>query len=96
LDNATSVRKRAILLHLLGVEGNRIFNMLDGTLDTYDAVITALTGYFGLIVVDPPVMPQGLRTALLGAKHADAVRCCEVTEHPLSAAGVKTKMSVLG
>ncbi|KAJ8000160.1 hypothetical protein DPEC_G00201960 [Dallia pectoralis] len=25
-------------------------------------------------IVDPPVMPQGHRTALLGAKHADAVR----------------------
>ncbi|KAJ7993939.1 hypothetical protein DPEC_G00259880 [Dallia pectoralis] len=38
LDNATSARKRAILLHLLGAEGNRIFNTLDGTLDTYNAV----------------------------------------------------------
>ncbi|KAJ8015112.1 hypothetical protein DPEC_G00022770 [Dallia pectoralis] len=46
LDNATSARKRAILRHLLGAEGNRIFNTLDGTLDTYNAVITALTGHF--------------------------------------------------
>ncbi|KAJ7991327.1 hypothetical protein DPEC_G00296170 [Dallia pectoralis] len=46
LDNATSARKRAILLHLLGAEGNRIFNTLNGTLDTYNAVITALTGHF--------------------------------------------------
>ena len=34
LDSATSERKRAILLHLLGAEGNRIFNTLSGTLDT--------------------------------------------------------------
>jgi len=25
-------------------------------------------------IVAPPIMPQGLRTALLGAKHADTVR----------------------
>ena len=46
LDGAASARKRAILLHLLGAEGNRIFNTLDGTLDTYNAVIEALTGHF--------------------------------------------------
>lgn len=46
LDTASSARKRAILLHLLGAEGNRIFNSLDGTLDTYAATITALDGHF--------------------------------------------------
>ena len=41
-----AARKRAVLLHCLGTEGQKIFHSLPNTGDTYDAAVTALRAHF--------------------------------------------------
>ncbi|CAL9701834.1 unnamed protein product [Knipowitschia caucasica] len=45
-DSWPEERKRAVLLHALGTEGQRLFYTLPDTGTTYDTAITALKGYF--------------------------------------------------
>jgi len=49
LENPSDARKKAILMHCLGCEGQRILSSLTTTLDTdsFDQTVTHLEGHFG-------------------------------------------------
>ena len=47
ISSFPEVRRRAILLHCLGLEGQRIFDMLDPVSRSYDHVVAALRSHFG-------------------------------------------------
>eukprot|EP00118_Oscarella_pearsei_P020264 m.218920 g.218920 ORF g.218920 m.218920 type:complete len:1393 (+) comp39915_c0_seq7:688-4866(+) len=67
---ADAFRKRALLLHCLGVEGQRVFETL-GTAESYDGARTMLADYFGPHL---NVMAERYRFHLRSQRQGESVR----------------------